>query len=220
MITLYHCMNARSFRPLWVMEEIGLSYELVVLPFPPRVQRRDYLQINSLGTVPTFIDGDTYMTESAAICQYLVARYDRGGLNVPTEAPEYGAFLNFLHFGEATLTFPQTLVLRYQILESPERRQPQVVEDYRRWFLGRLRRINEVLANQPYVCGERFTAADVSVGYALLLAQQLGLNGEFPERVQPYWSGLQKRAGYQQAMDAQLRAAKAQDVPTASPVSL
>jgi glutathione S-transferase len=218
MIRLYHCMNARSFRPLWVMEEMGLSYELVVLPFPPRVARKDYLKTNSLGTVPTFIDGDTYMTESAAICQYLAARYDRNGLNVAPDAPEYGAFLNFLHFGEATLTFPQTLVLRYRLLEPPERRQPQVAEDYRRWFLGRLRRINEVLTDHPYVCGPRFTAADVSVGYALLLAEQLGLHGDFPDRVMPYWSGLKARAGYQQAMASQLRAAQTQGVSPASPI--
>ena len=219
MITLYHCMSARSFRPLWTLEEIGLPYELLVLPFPPRALRRDYLKINSLGTVPTFIDGDTRMTESAAICQYLVARYDRGGLNVPADAPEYGAFLNFLHFGEATLTFPQTLVLRYRLLEPEERRQPQVAEDYRRWFLGRLRRISEVLATQPYVCGNRFTAADVSVGYALLLAEQLGLQADFPEHVMPYWNGLKERAGYQRAVASQLRAAQAQGVSAASPIT-
>jgi glutathione S-transferase len=219
MITLYHCMNARSFRPLWTLEEIGLPYQLVVLPFPPRVLRRDYLKINSLGTVPTLIDGDTCMTESAAICQYLAARYDGQGLNVPPEASEYGAFLNFLHFGEATLTFPQTLVLRYRLLEPPERQQPQVAEDYRRWFLGRLRRISEVLATQPYVCGNRFTAADVSVGYALLLAEQLGLQADFPERVMPYWNGLKERAGYQRAVASQRRAAQSQGVSAASPIA-
>ncbi len=75
MITLYYCRNARSFRPLWMLEELGLSYELVMLPFPPRVREKRYLQINPLGTVPAFFDGDAVrMTESAAICQYLVTR--------------------------------------------------------------------------------------------------------------------------------------------------
>ena len=52
MITLHHCVSARSFRPLWMLEEIGLPYELKMLPFPPRVLARSYLDVNPLGTVP------------------------------------------------------------------------------------------------------------------------------------------------------------------------
>ena len=52
MLTLYHCMSARSFRPLWALEELGLSYQLVMLPFPPRVKAPEYLTVNPLGTVP------------------------------------------------------------------------------------------------------------------------------------------------------------------------
>ena len=73
MITLYHCTAARSFRPLWALEELKLPYELKMLPFPPRVFAREYLALNPLGTIPLMIDGDvTRMTESAAIVQYLV----------------------------------------------------------------------------------------------------------------------------------------------------
>ena len=63
MITLYHCMSARSFRPLWTLEELNLSYDLKMLPFPPRVQQKSYLEINPLGTVPTFFDDGMRMTE-------------------------------------------------------------------------------------------------------------------------------------------------------------
>ena len=107
MITLYHCMAARSFRPLWALEELKLSYDLKMLPFPPRVLARDYLALNPLGTIPLLIDGDTRMTESAAIVQYLAARYGPTPLAVGIDEPDYGAYLNWLHFGEATLTFPQ-----------------------------------------------------------------------------------------------------------------
>ena len=75
MLTLYHCHNARSFRPLWTLEEMGLPYELKMLPFPPRDLAPDYLSVNPLGTIPTFLDGSMRMTKSAAICQYLVTRY-------------------------------------------------------------------------------------------------------------------------------------------------
>ena len=62
MIILHHCISARSFRPLWMLEELGLPYRLRVLPFPPRVHARPFLQENPLGTVPLLEDGATRMT--------------------------------------------------------------------------------------------------------------------------------------------------------------
>lgn len=214
MITLYHCMSARSFRPLWTLEELGLPYTLKMLPFPPRVHSREYLEINPLGTVPAFVDGDIAMTESAAICHYLATRDGATSLSVLPGDAEYGTFLNFLHFGEATLTFPQTIVLRYGRFEPAERRLPQAEEDYQRWFLARLKGLIPAASRQPYLCGERFTVADISVGYALMLADYLGLAGRFPPEVGNYWLRLQCREGFRKAMAVQLRAAQDQGVST------
>lgn len=213
-ITLYHCVSARSFRPLWMLEELGLPYELVMLPFPPRAAARAYLDVNPLGTVPLLVDGTTRMTESAAICQYLCAISAPTPMQVGPEEPDLGAYLNYLHFGEATLTFPQTLVLRYTRFEPEERRQPSVAEDYARWFLARLRTLEPVLAAQPYLCAGRFTAADVSVGYALMLAQHIGLADRFTPAVASYWQRLQQREGFRRALRAQDAAAATQGVPT------
>ena len=216
MITLHHCVAARSFRPLWTLEELGLPYALQMLPFPPRMLARPYLDLNPLGTVPLLIDDDgTRMTESAAICQYLCVRHGPTPLNVEPGEADYGAYLNFLHFGEATLTFPQTLVLRYTRFEPEARRQPQVAEDYAKWFLARLRTLEPRLAGQAHLCAGRFTAADISVGYALLLATQLGLDARFTPAVAAYWARLQERAGYRRARVAERDAALAQGVSTA-----
>lgn len=214
MLTLHHCISARSFRPLWALEELGLPYELKVWPFPPRVLAREFLELNPLGTVPTLIDGPLRLTESAAICQYLAARHSPGGLDVDRAEPEFGLYLNYLHFGEATLTFPQTLVLRYARFEPPERRQPQVAQDYEKWFLARLRPLEAHLAAREFLCAGRFTAADISVGYALMLATQLGLAPRFTPALQAYWARLQQRPAYQRALAAQLAAAQAQGVST------
>ncbi len=217
MIHLHHCISARSFRPLWMLEELGLPYELILHDFPPRVNDEAFLAINPLGTVPAFLDGEVRMTESAAICQYLAARHPEAGLDVASQDPAYGDYLNFLHFGEATLTFPQTLVLRYGQFEPPERRLPQVVEDYSRWFLSRLRTLEPRLATRRWLCAERFTAADVSVGYALLLASYLGLDERFKPNVRDYWARLQAREAFERALEAQHDAAVAQGVsPTAA----
>ncbi len=214
MITLHHCVSARSFRPLWMLEELGLPYTLRMLPFPPRALAREFLADNPLGTVPLLVDGDTRMTESAAICQYLAARHSPGQLDVALTDPAHGAYLNWLHQGEATLTFPQTLVLRYTHFEPEERKQPQVAEDYSRWFLARLKAMDAALQQQEFLCAGRFTAADVSVHYALMLASHLGLAEKFPDAVRRYHQRLEQRPAFQRALQVQHQAALDQGIPT------
>jgi len=211
-ITLYHCVSARSFRVLWMLEELGVPYELKMLPFPPRVLKRSFFEVNPLGTVPAMIDGTTRMTESAAICQYLAQRFSPTPLNVEPSEPDFGAYLNYLHFGEATLTFPQTLVLRYARFEPEARRSPQIADDYTKWFLARLRTLEPHLSAHEYLCTDRFTAADVSVGFALLSAQHLNLHTRFTPGIAAYWQRLNTREGYTRAMLAQDTAARAQGV--------
>ena len=214
MLHLHHCVSARSFRPLWMLEELQLPYTLHMLPFPPRALARSFLELNPLGTVPLLVQGEVRMTESAAMCQYLAATHPEAGLDVAPTHPAYGEYLNWLHMSDATLTFPQTLVLRYGRFEPAQRQQPQVVQDYTRWFLARLRAVEAAVAHNEYLCAGRFTAADVAVGYALLLAQHLGLAAQFGPATQAYWQRLQARPGYQRAMAAQTRAAEEQGVPT------
>lgn len=201
MIQLWHCADARSFRPLWALEELGLPYELHVLPFPPRVREPAYLEVNPLGTIPALRDGDTFMSESAAIVQYLVTRYGLSDLAVGADDAAYGAWLNWLHFGEATLTFPQTLVLRYRQFEPGK--AEVVADDYAQWFLSRLRHVDRALQNADWLCAGRFTAADISVGYALLLARSLKLDGKFSPAIQAYWTRLSERPAFKAAKAAQ-----------------
>lgn len=201
MIQLYHCPDARSFRALWTLEELGLPYELHLLPFPPRARAPEYLQVNPLGTIPAMIDGPTFMTESTAIVQYLATRHGPSELAVGLDDPAYGAWLNWLYFGEATLTFPQTLVLRYRTLEPG--RGEQVADDYAKWFLSRLKHVDRALANGDWLCAGRFTGADISVGYALLLASHLKLLDAASPAIGAYWERLKARPAFQAAKRVQ-----------------
>jgi glutathione S-transferase len=207
MIKLYHCVEARSFRPLWALEELRLPYQLHVLPFPPRAHAKSFLQINPLGTIPLLIDGDTRMTESSAICEYLVARYgggERGGpVAIGPNDADFGRYLNYLSFGEATLTFPIAIYMRYTRMEPPERKLPQAAEDYRRFFFGRLRVMAQILEAQDYLCAAGFSAADISVGHALNFADFNGLGDEFPDSVKAYLDRLRQRDGWRRAKAAE-----------------
>jgi len=203
MIELYHCHNARSFRALWALEEMGLTYRLHMLPFPPRILQPEYLVQNPLGTIPLFIDGDLRMTESAAIPHYLATRYGPTPLAVGAEERDYGLWLDWMHRSEATLTFPQTIVLRYTQLEPEERRLKQAVDDYTQWFLSRLRHLTRALADREWLCAGRFTMADLCVGYALVLAKDLMLDHKFSPEISAYWERLAARPSFRSANQAQ-----------------
>ena len=200
-LKLYHCKGARSVRPLWTLEEMGIPYELESMRFPPRLFREGYLNINPLGTVPTLVDGDVTMTESAGICQYLVDRYGPTDLGLAPAEKDYGAYLNWLHRSDATLTFPQTIVLRYTQFEPEERRLKQAADDYTQWFFARLRSVEQATADREYLCAGRFTIADIAVGYALYLAETLGLRGGFKPNTEAYYRRLRQRPAFQRALD-------------------
>jgi glutathione S-transferase len=182
------------------MEEMGIVYDVEVLPFPPRVHRKEYLATNVLGTVPFFVDGDVEMTESTGICHYLIDRFEKYEFALPADHPEFGDFLNWLYHSDATLTFPLTLVLRYSDLEPEERRLPQIVEDYSKWHIARLRRLDAHIVNREYLVGGKFTIADIAVGYALYFGRSLELDGEYTPQVSAYLDRLIERPAFKRAV--------------------
>jgi len=209
---LWHCNNARSLRALWALEEMGLDYELVVMPFPPRFLFKDYLQSNPLGTVPYFVDGDAHMTESTGICHYLVEKYGKKEFALQPDHSEYGNYLNWLYHSDATLTFPQTLVLRYTRLEPEERRIPQVAEDYKIWYLSRLKLVNARVQSHEFLVSDRFTIADIAVAYALFLGENLDIAQHYKPQARDYLERMKAREGFQKAQAAQKKAAQGQGV--------
>ena len=181
---------------MWALEELGLSYDLVVMPFPPRSEYKGYLDINPLGTVPAFIDDDIIMTESTGICQYLVEKYSSNGLGLEKKDPEYGAYLNWLYRSDATFTFPLAIVLRYTRLEPEKRRNPEVAKDYAIWFHSRLRSVETAIEGREFLVGGRFTIADIAVGYALQFGDRLGLSDRYKANCKRYLASLYDRPAY------------------------
>lgn len=210
-IRLYHCKGARSVRPVWCLEEMGIPYELETMPFPPRVFHKQFKEVNPLGTVPYFIESEAddplddpnavRMTESSAICHYLATKHGPTDLAVTPAEADYGAFLNWLYHADATITFPQTVMIRYTIVEPEERRLPQAVADYKGFFLGRLRMLDRTLSDgRDYLCAGRFTIADIAVAYAVYLAGTLDIAEAMTDAIRPWYERLAARDAFQRAI--------------------
>jgi glutathione S-transferase len=197
MIKIWGTENSRAMRPIWTAEEMGLDYELNMMPFPPRVFMKEYLDINMLGTIPYMIDGDIKMTESVAMSQYLVEKHGPTALRVTPEEKDYPAYLNWLYHSDATLTFPQTVVLRYKLQEPGV--ADAAVEGYSRWFVSRLKLLETTLEDREYLCSDRFTIADICVSYAINLADSLGIHQAFKPNIKRWTDLLFERDAFKKS---------------------
>ena len=194
MIKIWGTEASRAMRPIWTAEEMGIEYELEMMPFPPRVFMKEFLDVNMLGTIPYLIDGEVKMTESVAMSQYLVEKYGPTDLRVMPDEPDYPAYLNWLFHSDATLTFPQTVVLRYKLQEPGV--ADAAVEGYSRWFVSRLKLLEKTLDNSEYLCSNRFTLADICVSYAINLAEALGIEQAFKPNIKRWTDNLFSRPAF------------------------
>lgn len=196
---LHHCAGARSFRCLWAAEEAGLDIDLRLWPFPPRVFAKQFKDINPLGTIPAWEEGGHLLTESAAICQRIAIGTD---LEVRPAEADFLPYLNWLHRSDATLTFPLTIVLRYTRMEPEDRKLPQAVEDYKGFFMGRARSIEEALSDgRTWLTADRFTIADICVGYAVHLSAGFGFDKELGPFTQGWYERLKARPAFARSLD-------------------
>ena len=199
---LYTTSGSRGLRATWTVCELGIAdqVELVVMPFPPRAHVKGYFAINSLGTIPALALEDGYvMTESSAIAAYLAERFGADSLAVPPDHADRAPYLDFLHHADATLTFPQTVYMRFAIFEK-DRGLGEAGEAYGTWFSKRLQKVDQRLAERDYLCANRFTAADIAIGYALYLSTQVGLSHHLSPRLVDWLAQLEARPAFQAAI--------------------
>jgi len=110
------------------------------------------------------------------------------------EEKDYPSYLNWLYHADATLTFPQTVVLRYKFQEPGV--ADAAIEGYSRWFVSRLKLLESELENKTYLCSNRFTIADICVGYAINLAGVLGIKEAFKPNITRWTSMLFEREAF------------------------
>jgi glutathione S-transferase len=205
---LYTCARSRGLRATWAAEEAGVDIDLRILPFPPRYLAPDYMAINPLGTVPMLVDGETRLTESCAIAHYLATRGGYTDLAIAPGERDYGEYCDFTYHADATITFPQTVYMRFCLFEK-DKGLEEAGQAYAKWFHKRLIKVEERLAGREFLCADRFTVADICVGYALILAQSVGLDEGVPDSLKAYRTRLTARPAYQRAFEREEAGRKA-----------
>ena len=171
MITVFG--EGRGFRVVWLLEEMGLAYRLRPVDLLAGVENdAEFLAINPAGFIPAIQDGDVTMVESIAIMEYLMARYGPTPLAPDPHDPAFPAYQQFLHLGEAGLAASIYFVVVSRNLAPEAERQNWGARKALEVFESRLRLVTRQLARSPYLAGDAFTAADISVTYALEFAQR------------------------------------------------
>jgi glutathione S-transferase len=199
MITVFG--EGRGFRVVWLLEEMGLAYRLRPVDLLAGVEKDpEFLSVNPGGFIPAIQDGDVTMVESIAIMEYLMARHGPTPLAPDPHDPSFPTYQQFLHLGEAGLAVPINYVSTARNFAPEADRQNWSARDALDTFESRLRLVARQLARAPYLAGERFTAADISVTYALTLARRAaGIT--LGEAEQAYMVRTSGREPYRRAME-------------------
>ncbi|PHR61229.1 MAG: glutathione S-transferase [Robiginitomaculum sp.] len=195
---LYHISSSRSVRPLWVLEELGLDYDLETLDLKfGSSGGENYKKIHPYNKVPALTDGDMTMYESVAIMQYIMGKYGHGHLSPKTDSLEYGPYLQWLHFGESSLA-PNIVTLMYQLyLFKEEQRSEDIKSHAKREISKYLKMLEDYLGDKDYILESGFSAADISVGYSLLLLRLAQAKDLMTPRLDKYWKTITDRPSWE-----------------------
>ncbi len=200
MIKIYHAPFARSLRVIWLLEELGLPYEVEKVEFnKANLNSPEYLAVHPLGKVPAIDDGEVHMIESGAIVQYILERYGKGRLEPEIDSPDRPAFLQWMHFGEATAVGPIGAIVQNTHLKPEAERIPEVVVEARQTADRYLGVLEAELSRRDYMVDGEFSAADIMIGYALVLGKMIGVVDDRYPRINAYLERLQSRSAYVKA---------------------
>ena len=172
MITVWGGQTSRSIRIVWLLEEMGLPYRVWQVDMMTAEQDPEFLTVNPANYIPAIQDGDVTMIESIAIMEYLMARYGPTPLAPLPHDPSYPSYQQFLHLGEAGLAALMMPVVVSRFIAPEAERENWGATWCLQSVQKRLKLVRQRLASSPYLAGEAFTAADISVTYALNLGQR------------------------------------------------
>jgi len=197
MLKLHHAPNSRAGRIVWLLEEVGLEYEINKMAFHPKELKSDeHRARHPLGRVPVLEDGEEMLYESGAIVEYIIARHTDGTLQPNVNTPEFPEYLQWFHYCEGMVMPPvNTIVVQTKLLPE-DRRNAEVLGQAQRLLTKALAPVDKVVERREYLIGD-FSGADIMLGHACFMSRRLGcFTGEMTA-LDAYVNRLEARPAFQ-----------------------
>ncbi len=208
-LLLYHAVPSRSITVHWMLEELGVPYEIKRLSLEAEDHKQpEYLAVNPMGRVPALVHGDRIVTETAAICAYLAETFPEAGMDVPAGSPGRDQYLRWLFFAPVSAE-PSVLWEAMPLPEEMDYEPFAPVQDVAKVLADAVR-------DREFIVGDHMTAADVLIGSTIMWGTQLmPVLPPHPELLE-YWARLEQRPAWQRAYgeDQAIMAAKAEEAST------
>lgn len=214
MIVVHHLNNSRSQRILWLLEELGLAYEIKKYERDPKTMLAppELKKVHPLGKSPVITDDDNVVAESGAIVEYLVERYGQGKLVPPAGSPDKLRYNHILHFAEGTAMPPLLMKLVFDRIET--QKMPFFVKPIAKGIAAKVKQmmiqpnlqnnlnfLEAELNKSTWFAGEEFTAADVQISFVLeASAARAGLDARYP-KLTAFLARIHARPAYQRALE-------------------
>jgi glutathione S-transferase len=198
MITIHHLNKSRSKRVIWLLEELGVPYNIVEHQRDPitNLSPKSLQLIHPLAKAPIIVDGEITLCESGAVMEYILNQAPSNTLRPNTESSEYYHYLEWLHFAEGSLSLPiiSTLIMSMETRDGTKPLDGYIAKEL---HLD-LSYIENTLSTRRYFAGDCFSAADIMMAVILEIAESLELLKDKP-KTKDYLVTVKARQAYQKA---------------------
>ena len=175
MLKVHFVAGTRAGRIVWLLEELGLDYEVNIMPFTKEgLKSSEHRARHALGRVPVLEDGDISIFESGAIVEYILERHKNGGLKPAPEDPRFPEYLQWFHYCEGMVMPPINTIIVHTLLLPPDRQDETVRGQAERLLAKSWLPVEAAMVGKDYLVGD-FSAADTMLGHACIMSQRLGI---------------------------------------------
>ncbi|MDA9916933.1 glutathione S-transferase family protein [Gammaproteobacteria bacterium] len=200
MLKVHFVAGTRAGRVVWLLEELGLEYEVNIMPFTKEgLKSPEHRSRHALGRVPVLEDGDISIFESGAIIDYVLERHKNGGLKPNSDAPEFPFYLQWYHYCEGMVMPPMNQIVVQTILLPADRRDEVVLNQAKKLLSKALAPVNDALAGKDYLIGD-FSAADLMLGHSCFMANRLGCVTDDMQNIKDYVARIDSRPAFKKAI--------------------
>ena len=200
MLKVHFVAGTRAGRVVWLLEELGLEYEVNIMPFTKEgLKSPEHRSRHALGRVPVLEDGDISIFESGAIIDYVLERHKKGGLKPNSDAPEFPFYLQWYHYCEGMVMPPMNQIVVQTILLPADRRDEAVLNQAKKLLSKALAPVNDALAGKDYLIGD-FSAADLMLGHSCFMANRLGCVTDDMQNIKDYVARIDSRPAFKKAI--------------------